>query len=230
MDDLKAGLPIGWTDLWKRCVGDDWRTINTMRLADALEFAFFAHAGQTRKDGTSFAIHPIRVLSFIQTALDVNDVTTRVGALLHDAVEDTPLALQDNMLKEIELKFGPDVASLVKELTNDESLPFKEKKAKMIEKARSFSDRARIIKTSDRIDNLLDMVRQGHQKWLSRYLPESRKLLASLRAGIEPADELDEWTITDLSTVSCSACNYLESVIDFAETFRLSNSNTGEQS
>ena len=102
--------------------------------------------------------------------------------------------------------------------------------AKMIEKARSFSDRARIIKTSDRIDNLLDMVRQGHQKWLSRYLPESRKLLASLRAGIEPADELDEWTITDLSTVSCSACNYLESVIDFAETFRLSNSNTGEQS
>lgn len=214
MNDSKVGFPIisGWAKLWEQCGYNDWRTLHSGWVMDALEFASKAHAGQTRKDGTPYILHPIRVFMFIQTTFKVTDLVTGIGALCHDSVEDVSWGLQQSQRDRIKSQFGDPVALLVDELTNDETLPSEEKKTKMIENARSFSNRARIIKAADRIDNLLDMVRVGDKRWLSKYVPESQRLLVSLR------DTATTDRNIELSKAVNVACDYLESVIIIAET------------
>ena len=50
------------------------------------------------------------------------------GAILHDTVEDT-----DTTLDEIEEKFGPEVRSIVDEVSDDKSLPKAERKRLQVE-------------------------------------------------------------------------------------------------
>ena len=55
----------------------------------ALEVAFLAHRGQTRRSGQPFVTHPVAVASILaETRMDRDAV---VSGLLHDTVEDTPL-------------------------------------------------------------------------------------------------------------------------------------------
>lgn len=52
-----------------------------MTLEDAIELACNAHAGQTRRDGSPYILHPLRVMMAVSADL-------RIPAVLHDAVED----------------------------------------------------------------------------------------------------------------------------------------------
>ena len=80
------------------------------RIIDALEFAKEAHAGQRRKSGEPYVVHPILVAAI--TARISADETMVLAALLHDVVEDTP-----HTVDEIRERFGEDVANLVEGLT-----------------------------------------------------------------------------------------------------------------
>ena len=72
------------------------------------------HGPVMRKTGEPFYLHP---LSVAQIVLDYNqEETTLLGALLHDTVEDTPLALE-----QIELLFNKDVSRIVRGVTHMES-------------------------------------------------------------------------------------------------------------
>lgn len=76
----------------------------------AYVFASDAHAGQRRKSGEPFIEHPVSTALYLANLR--LDSTVLVAALLHDVVEDTPIALED-----ISERFGGDIAKLVDGVT-----------------------------------------------------------------------------------------------------------------
>ena len=76
------------------------------RVRAAVDVAFRAHAGQRRKSGEPFAVHPVEVAAIL--AHLGMDADTVVAGLLHDTVEDTSLTFG-----EIAADFGEGVARIV---------------------------------------------------------------------------------------------------------------------
>src|SRR5579875_2276238 len=69
-------------------------------IVRAYETAARAHQGQVRNSGEAYISHPLSVATIL-AGLGLDDVTI-AAALLHDAVEDTALSLE-----ELEGDFGP---------------------------------------------------------------------------------------------------------------------------
>lgn len=130
----------------------------------ALELSSKAHAGQFRKSGEPYIVHPILVAAI--TAAFSNDETMVQAALLHDVVEDTHYEIE-----ELERLFGEDVAHLVEGLTKivqirDEKLVSSASDERLINSALSFRKmliasikdiRVLVIKLCDRLHNMLTL-------------------------------------------------------------------------
>ncbi|MCR4652005.1 MAG: bifunctional (p)ppGpp synthetase/guanosine-3',5'-bis(diphosphate) 3'-pyrophosphohydrolase [Lachnospiraceae bacterium] len=84
-------------------------------IEKAYEIAGSAHAGQVRKSGEPYIIHPLYV-AIILAGLEMDKETIAAG-LLHDVVEDTDWTLDD-----IKEEFGEDVARLVDGVTKLQQL------------------------------------------------------------------------------------------------------------
>lgn len=79
-------------------------------LEHAIDYATEKHAGQKRKSGEPYIIHPLHVAyTLIDWGMDIDSV---IAGVLHDTVEDTEATLD-----EIESLFGRDVAFLVDGVT-----------------------------------------------------------------------------------------------------------------
>lgn len=130
-------------------------------LIDAVYFATQKHKDQRRKDKakTPYINHPIHVASLLTEAGVTNPVTI-VSALLHDTIEDTKTSFE-----EIEVRFGPEVASVVKEVTDDKSLPKVERKQLQIEHAKVASVSAKLVKIADKYSNLHDILENPPSFW-----------------------------------------------------------------
>lgn len=89
------------------------------------------------------------------------------AALLHDTIEDT-----DTSPAELQATFGPVVARIVQEVTDDRSLPKQERKRHQVEHAPHCSPQAKLVKLADKLYNLRDLNRctPVGQKPLSSYL------------------------------------------------------------
>lgn len=143
-----------------------------------LDFMIQAHMGQTRKDGSPYWYHPFYVWQSMQRSLKIDHEAMETAALLHDVVEDTRVGL--DIIRD---RFGDEVANIVAELTNDESLPKKEKKAAMIQKALNISNEARIIKCFDRMHNLVDGMTAFSHTGIWHYTKEAILLCKNLVEG-----------------------------------------------
>jgi (p)ppGpp synthase/HD superfamily hydrolase len=119
-----------------------------MRAAD---FAARKHTGQKRKGEKvePYINHLIEVAALVAEATD-GSPNPVIAALFHDAVED-----QDVTNAEIADLFGPTVASLVAEVTDDKSLLKQVRKDNQIADASLKSDGASVIKLADKTSNLL---------------------------------------------------------------------------
>jgi len=119
-----------------------------MRAAD---FAARKHTNQKRKgeEAEPYLNHLIEVAALVAEATDGRPDAV-IAALLHDAVED-----QDVTNAEIADLFGPTVANLVAEVTDDKSLPPQLRKDKQIGTATKKSNAASVIKLADKTSNLL---------------------------------------------------------------------------
>lgn len=131
-------------------------------LLRALRFSAERHRDQRRKDaaGTPYINHPISLVDILVNEADVTDVQVLCAALLHDVIEDTPTtasALED--------AFGTEICAIVREVTDDKSLPKRERKLRQIKHASSLSDRAKLVKLADKISNLRDAARQPPLGW-----------------------------------------------------------------
>src|SRR3954462_14550912 len=72
----------------------------TALIEHAYEVARDAHSDQVRRSGDPYIAHPVGV-ALILAELGLDDVTL-AGALLHDAVEDTSVTIED-----VSTEFGP---------------------------------------------------------------------------------------------------------------------------
>jgi len=124
------------------------------RLAHGLVLNHEGQLGQRRK-GTNepYTKHLSEVARLV--AKSGGDEAQVAAAWLHDVVEDTPVPLSH-----IRTVFGPDVAKLVHELTDEftkqnyPGLNRRQRKAKELERLSKISDRAKTIKYADFVSNL----------------------------------------------------------------------------
>ena len=146
---------------------------------DAKQFATNAHHGQVRKyTGEPYIVHPEAVARLVSSVTD--DPETIAAAWLHDVVEDTPVSL-----REIQVRFGSTVATLVDWVTNKFTCGEREvRKALERIRLRNADLRAKTIKLADMLDNVPSMV-EHDPDFAKVYVQEKRLLLDCLRGGNE---------------------------------------------
>ena len=139
-----------------------FQSCNLSSLFSALSFAAERHRSQKRKDAEAspYINHPIQLCEVLTTEAGVDDPVVLMAALLHDTVEDTETTYAD-LLEQ----FGPEVADVVMEVTDDTSLPKEQRKQHQIENARHISHRARLVKLADKICNVRDIAEHPPHWW-----------------------------------------------------------------
>lgn len=198
VDELLAGA---LDELAARATSDELSIVKR-----AGEVAYLAHLGQVRLSGEPYISHPVAVATIV--ARLGSDTSTVVAALLHDAVEDTGVVLDD-----IEKEFGPDVSRIVDGVTKLDRLQFDSKEAQQAATVRKMivamaSDwRVLMIKLADRLHNMrtLSALPEAKQR---RIAQETFDVYAPLahRLGIQQI----RWELEDLSFSTLHPKRYME--------------------
>ena len=152
----------------------------TTLIARAERFAELRHDGQTRRGA---AAEP-----YIQHPQDVARLTYDFGgdeaeicaAWLHDTVEDCP----PTSFADIENEFGARIAAIIRELTDDKSLPGPERKRLQVVNAPGKSRSAALVKLADKTSNLRSLENSPPVDWdfgrRIEYLRWSREVVMAL--------------------------------------------------
>jgi (p)ppGpp synthase/HD superfamily hydrolase len=163
---------------------------NTIELIlKALHFAAIKHRDQRRKDveASPYINHPIEVAGLLAREGHVTDAVTLQAGILHDTIEDTKTTRE-----ELDEEFGPEVRSVVEEVTDDKSLPKAERKRLQVEHAPHMSIHARQIKIADKISNVrgVTLAPPANWSWERRkeYLDWTEQVVAGCR-GSNPSLE-----------------------------------------
>ena len=155
-------------------------------VAQAADYAARQHIAQRRKGERAepYINHLTEVMVLLAEATGGDDATLLAGGLLHDTLEDTDATYED-----LEQRFGPEVAALVAEVTDDKSLPKEERKRLQIEKTPAKSRRAKLLKLADKTSNLRGLVASPPKGWpqarLSDYVVWAYDVVRSCR-GLNP--------------------------------------------
>jgi (p)ppGpp synthase/HD superfamily hydrolase len=138
-----------------------------VKLAQAADYAARQHAAQRRKgeDAEPYVNHVIEVAALLAEATDGCDAVLVMGGLLHDTIEDTGATRAD-----LAGRFGPEVATLVVDVTDDKSLPKEVRKRLQVEKTPHKSERAKLLKIADKTSNLRGLVASPPAGWTAARL------------------------------------------------------------
>ena len=123
------------------------------RIRDAAEFGAEAHRGQTRKTGEPYIAHPVAAAEVLASLR--LDADTIVAAILHDVIEDTPIAKD-----ELARRFGQSVADIVDGVTKLDQIQFKSREEAQAESFRKMllamvrDLRVILVKLADRLHNM----------------------------------------------------------------------------
>jgi guanosine-3',5'-bis(diphosphate) 3'-pyrophosphohydrolase len=158
---------------------------DTSLIERSFAFAAERHAGQKRRSGDPYVVHPVGVARIIsELRLDVPSVC---AGLLHDCVEDTSATAED-----IGRLFGTEIQFLVEGVTKLGQIPWTTREERQAENFRKMllamarDIRVILIKLADRVDNMrtLDAMPPEKQERISR---ETREIYAPLanRLGIQ---------------------------------------------
>lgn len=133
-----------------------------VRMAEALDFAATKHVHQRRKGELSepYVNHVIEVARLIAVATEGNDPNLVIAALLHDTMEDQGVGYE-----ELCERFGDDVANLVREVTDDMSIPKPERKLLQQRNASLQSPRAKMLRIADKTSNLHSLLNSPPKHW-----------------------------------------------------------------
>jgi len=158
-------------------------------LLKALAFAAHKHRDQRRKDAKAspYINHPIALADVLVNEGGVTEVEVLCAALLHDTIEDTRTTPE-----ELEQAFGPRIASIVLEVTDNKMLKRLTRKRMQVEHAARASRQAQLVKLADKICNLRDVASHPPAGWdLKRrreYFDWAREVIDRQR-GAHPALE-----------------------------------------
>ena len=136
------------------------RTVRSYRPADdqalikkAYEFSLEHHKGQLRDSGEPYLVHPLEVAMLLAEMR--LDPTAIAAGLLHDAVEDTSVPIE-----EIKAQFGEQVAHIVEGVTKISKIEFASSEEAQAENVRKMvlammdDIRVVLIKLADRLHNM----------------------------------------------------------------------------
>ena len=148
-------------------------------------FAAESHAGQFRKSGDPYLVHPMGVAKIIA---DLNlDVPSICAGILHDCVEDTTATPED-----IRDKFGEEIQRIVEGVTKLGQIPWTTREERQAENFRKMllamarDIRVILVKLADRVDNMrtLQFMSRDKQERIAR---ETREIYAPIanRLGIQ---------------------------------------------
>ena len=152
------------------------------RISEAEAFATVRHEGQVRKGpgNVPYVTHCRQVAELVEE--HGGDENAIIAAWLHDTVEDTSATIE-----EIELLFGPEVASIVREVTDDPNLETSDARQRQIDSAAGKSPGAALVKAADQTSNLLSIVNTppppfwSHEK-RAAYISKARAVVEGLPA------------------------------------------------
>lgn len=132
------------------------------RIFRALRFAAEKHKHHRRKGGKDipYINHPIGVATLLATVGGVTDPDILAAAFLHDTVEDT-----DTTPEELESLFGPVIAGLVAEVTDDPALDSVTRKLVQEREAPFKSPNAKLIRLADKTCNIHDIAHAPPPNW-----------------------------------------------------------------
>jgi guanosine-3',5'-bis(diphosphate) 3'-pyrophosphohydrolase len=123
------------------------------QIREAYEFGAAAHEGQKRRSGEPYISHPVAVADLLA---DLHmDGQTVVAAILHDVIEDTPMAKDD-----IARRFGAEVAEIVDGVSKLDQVQFKSRAEAQAESFRKMllamvrDIRVIMVKLADRTHNM----------------------------------------------------------------------------
>jgi GTP pyrophosphokinase len=182
------------------------RRADTAMISQAFDVAREAHAEQVRRSGEPYIAHPLGV-AMVLADLGLDDVTI-AGALLHDAVEDTTITLDD-----LEEQFGPEVSAIVDGVTKLDRLQFDSKEAQQAATLRKMlvamaSDiRVLLIKLADRLHNMRTIASLPEEKQ-RRIAQETLDVYAPLAHRLGIADV--KWQLEDLAFAALHPKRYAE--------------------
>jgi GTP pyrophosphokinase len=179
---------------------------DTSTIVEAGRTALRAHEGQFRRSGEPYITHPVAVATIVaELGLDEQTVA---AALLHDAVEDTGLTLDD-----IRTQFGDGVAGVVDGVTKLDRLQFDSKEAQQAATIRKMlvamaADwRVLLIKLADRLHNMRTLAvmpewkqRRTAQETFDVYAPLAHRL------GVQQV----RWQLEDLAFATLHPKRYAE--------------------
>ena len=166
--------------------------VDARLILKAYEYSERAHAGQRRKSGDPYFVHPVSVAGILtELRLDASSVC---AALLHDVVEDTLATTED-----IEAAFGSEIAGLVDGVTKLSKINFTSKEDRAAENFRKMvmamaqDIRVLLVKLCDRLDNMrtLEHMKREAQERIARetleiYAPLANRLgIASFKTELE---------------------------------------------
>ena len=169
-------------------------------IRDAYDYGEKMHGGQLRKSGEAYFTHPIDVASILaEMQLDDQTIAT---ALLHDTIEDTR-----STHKELEKRFGAEIAELVDgvtKLTNLQLSSLETKQAENVRKlfiAMSKDLRVILVKLADRLHNMRTIKHMKPEKRAQK-ARETMDIFAPLagRMGMQwMRDELEDLAFSVLN-------------------------------
>jgi (p)ppGpp synthase/HD superfamily hydrolase len=131
-------------------------------FARALDFAARKHVHQRRKGESAepYINHLAEVARLLAAATEGGNGPVIIAGLLHDTLEDT-----ETSYDELAAVFGEEIASLVREVSDDKALPKAERKSRQIQHARHASAGAKMIKIADKTSNLHSIVNSPPRGW-----------------------------------------------------------------
>ncbi len=161
----------------------------------AVAFAAEKHRHQRRKDAAAspYINHPIGLANVLCHEGGITDVDVLCAAVLHDTIEDT-----ETTAAELEAEFGPRIASVVLEVTDDTTLRRAERKQRQIDHAPHISYQAKLVKLADKICNLRDVLGAPPTGWRAERKREYFEWAKNVIDGLRGAHPVLEAVFDDL--------------------------------
>ena len=182
------------------------------KIQKAYTFAFYAHQGQKRKDGTDYISHPLAV-SKIMMSLKVGPDSI-CAALLHDVLEDCNIG-KNNLSKH----FGEDVANIVDGVSKLGKLDMQnkaERNANNLQKmalAMANDVRVILVKLCDRLHNMRTIDHMPRFKQIQK-AKETLEVYGPLALRIGMQDLRAELEDLSFKCIHPMRAQMLESAID----------------
>ena len=172
-------------------------------IEHAYKLAEASHKDQKRLSGAPYISHPVAVACIlVELGMDSESV---VAGLLHDVVEDTPVALE-----QLRKEFGNEIANLIDGVTKLGRIPYSSREVQQAENLRkmliamSEDIRVIIIKLADRLHNMRTIEFMTPQKQRDKAL-ENMEVYAPIahRLGIRAVkEELEDLSLRILDPVA----------------------------